>query len=214
MNSVINMPIVLALNRSFQIVGVRSVKHAIKALCGGLPGQTEPAQALMLDYPTLPDGTPNLEDPIIVGKVSWGEWIKLPVRDTDNGIRSSRGMIRVPVAIVEPEYSGMPMVDPRVSSRGVFERDGNVCQYTNRVLDPEDLSIDHVIPRDRGGTNHWTNLVTCDRRVNMRKGNRLNHEAGLKLVRRPFRPKARPFCATVTKPRHPSWVKFMVARAA
>jgi 5-methylcytosine-specific restriction endonuclease McrA len=72
-----------------------------------------------------------------------------------------------------------------VTRRAVFGRDGNRCQYCTGPAE----SIDHVLPRSRGGQHTWDNVVACCRRCNVRKGNRLPNEAGLVLARRPQAPR-------------------------
>ena len=70
-------------------------------------------------------------------------------------------------------------------------RDNYICQYCNKKN--SQLTIDHVIPRDRGGKTSWENIVTSCLYCNTRKGNRFPHEAGLRLKNKPVRPKWRPF---------------------
>ena len=74
---------------------------------------------------------------------------------------------------------------------------GNRCQYTGKVLKPEEGSIDHVVPRSRGGKDAWENLGWSSKDVNTRKGNRLPQEAGLKLLSGPRAPKELPASALV-----------------
>ena len=57
---------------------------------------------------------------------------------------------------------------------------------------PDEGSLDHVLPRSRGGKDEWENLVWSSKDVNARKGNRLPHEAGLKLRSVPHAPKELP----------------------
>src|SRR5439155_3431598 len=75
--------------------------------------------------------------------------------------------------------------------------DGNRCQYTGKVLKTEEGSLDHVVPRSRGGKDAWENLVWSSKHVNSRKGNRLPHEAGLKLLSVPRAPKELPVSALI-----------------
>jgi 5-methylcytosine-specific restriction endonuclease McrA len=103
--------------------------------------------------------------------VTWDEWITLPVREGDHAVRTARGAIR--------------------------ERDGNRCQYTGQLLTPDEGSLDHVLPRSRGGADTWENLVWSSKQVNTRKGNRLPHEAGLKLLSVPRAPKELPVTALI-----------------
>ena len=71
------------------------------------------------------------------------------------------------------------------------------CQYTGTLLRPEEGSLDHVVPRSRGGPDAWENLVWAAKNVNQRKGNRLPHEAGLKLLTVPRAPKEVPVTALI-----------------
>lgn len=71
-----------------------------------------------------------------------------------------------------------------VTRRAVFGRDQNRCQYCTAPAE----SIDHIVPRSRGGQHTWDNVVACCRRCNVRKGDRMPSEAGLRLHRRPQAP--------------------------
>jgi 5-methylcytosine-specific restriction endonuclease McrA len=70
-------------------------------------------------------------------------------------------------------------------------------QYTGKLLRPDEGSLDHVLPRSRGGKDEWGNLVWSDKTVNAKKGNRLPHEAGLKLLTVPRAPKELPVTALI-----------------
>jgi 5-methylcytosine-specific restriction endonuclease McrA len=71
-----------------------------------------------------------------------------------------------------------------LTRRAIFARDGWVCQYCGQPAE----NLDHVLPRSRGGGHTWENVVAACRRCNSRKENRLPHEAGLALARKPFAP--------------------------
>jgi 5-methylcytosine-specific restriction endonuclease McrA len=89
-------------------------------------------------------------------------------------------------------YAKVPLRRLRFGPRGVWERDGVVCQYTGRKLSPKEGNIDHVVPRSRGGKTSWHNCVLAHREVNSRKANHLPHEAGLRLRKQPVAPRAVP----------------------
>lgn len=72
-----------------------------------------------------------------------------------------------------------------LTRRAVFARDDWSCQYCGRAAE----NVDHVVPRSRGGEHVWENVVASCRACNSRKENRLLHEAGLRLRRRPYVPK-------------------------
>ncbi len=64
-------------------------------------------------------------------------------------------------------------------------RDRNTCQYCGIVLPSGELTLDHVMPRSRGGAVTWENLVACCHDCNRRKGNAWRRSAGMKLIREP-----------------------------
>ena len=132
--------------------------------------------------------------------VTWDEWITLPIRDGDNAVHTVRGAIRVPTVIVAVNYARVPKKRPKLSAKNIRERDGNRCQYTGVLLHPDEGSLDHVLPRSRGGKDEWRNLVWSDKTVNAKKGNRLPHEAGLKLLTVPRTPKELPVTVIIRNP--------------
>jgi 5-methylcytosine-specific restriction endonuclease McrA len=129
--------------------------------------------------------------------VTWDEWITLPVREGDHAVRTARGAIRVPTVIVAVNYARVPKKRPKLSAKNIRERDGNRCQYTGVLLHPDEGSLDHVVPRSRGGVDSWENLVWSAKDVNQRKADRLPHEAGLKLLAVPRAPKELPVTALI-----------------
>ncbi len=76
----------------------------------------------------------------------------------------------------------------RLSRRAIFRRDGYRCQYCGR--DSTHLTLDHVIPRSRGGAHSWTNLVSACPSCNRRKGGKTLEEARMKLLNKPVEPRA------------------------
>lgn len=72
-----------------------------------------------------------------------------------------------------------------VNRQRVFKRDHNECVYCGSK---KELTIDHVMPRSRGGKNTWTNLVTCCMKCNLKKGNKTPEEAKMNLRQKPFEP--------------------------
>lgn len=73
-----------------------------------------------------------------------------------------------------------------LSRKNIMRRDNYQCQYCGRTK--SDLTIDHVIPRSRGGADTWENLVTACNSCNSKKGNRTPEEAGMKLISKPKKP--------------------------
>lgn len=96
------------------------------------------------------------------------------------------------------------------SKRNVIRRDNHTCQYCG--VKGVDMTIDHVIPRSKNGESTWENVVTACRRCNLNKGSRALAETGMKLIRRPVKPKFLLFANTPRNapPSHiESWARYM-----
>jgi 5-methylcytosine-specific restriction endonuclease McrA len=182
MSDILNKTIVLVLNRNWQAINIRTPQDAFCQIVTNV--------ATALDIELGDHARAEALRP-----VTWHEWITLPVREGDHAVRTARGAIRVPTVIVAVNFAKVPKKRPKLSAKNIRERDGNRCQYTGRLLHPDEGSLDHVVPRSRGGANTWENLVWSSKDVNARKGNRLPHEAGLKLLSVPRAPKELPVTA-------------------
>src|SRR5256884_6280880 len=179
MNDILNKTIVLVLNRNWQAIHARTPQEAFCMMA------TNVATAL------------EIEGENHVRPVTWDEWITLPVRPQDNAVQTVRGQVRVPTVIVAVNFARVPKKRPKLCAKTIRERDGNRCQYTGEVLKPDEGSLDHVVPRSRGGKVARENLVWSSKAVNTKKGNRLPEEAGLKLLGVPRAPKELPVSALI-----------------
>jgi 5-methylcytosine-specific restriction endonuclease McrA len=190
MSDILNKNIVLVLNRNWQAINIRTPADAFCQLA------TNVATALDIEIEADPFRTSHSEFRASqIRPVRWDEWITLPIRNGDNAVRTTRGAIRVPTVIVAVNFAKVPKKRPKLSAHNIRLRDGNRCQYTGRVLRPDEGSLDHVMPRSRGGADTWENLVWSAKEVNQRKADRLPHEAGLKLLSVPRAPKELPVTA-------------------
>ncbi len=196
MTDILNKTIVLVLNRNWQAINIRTPADAFCQMA------TNVATALDIEFD---DGAEETARHVslatchasAIRPVTWDEWITLPIRDGDNAVRTVRGAIRVPTVIVAVNFARVPKKRPKLCARTIRERDGNRCQYTGALLRPDEGSLDHVVPRSRGGPDTWENIVWSSKQVNTRKGNRLPHEAGLKLLKAPRAPKELPVSALI-----------------
>lgn len=139
----------------------------------------------------------------------WEHWVKLPIRNGDSALLTSSGPIRLPTVIVNPRYGRMPMKLPRLTKQAIAVREKGVCGYSGRKLSKSEGTVDHIVPRARGGKDSWENLIYCDKKINFAKGSRLNEEAGLKLLKKPKAPMAIPASSTITQINHPHWAYFL-----
>lgn len=103
--------------------------------------------------------------------------------DADQRVRAD---LLLPTVIRLRQFVRVPYKPLPLTRRNVLQRDGHVCQYCGFHGEP--LSIDHVLPRSRGGTDVWENVTTACVPCNTRKGNRTPREAGMPLRQEPHRP--------------------------
>ena len=103
-------------------------------------------------------------------------------------VATVRVSYRAPSVIRLQHHIRRPRPRVRLSRREVFARDSHTCQYCGRQ--GTDLTLDHVIPRHRGGTHTWENLATACRSCNHRKGGRTPDEARMRMLRPPYEPRS------------------------
>jgi 5-methylcytosine-specific restriction endonuclease McrA len=100
-------------------------------------------------------------------------------------VHSASRALPVPSVIRLLAYRHIPQQTRALSRKNILLRDRNTCQFCRRTLPASELTLDHVMPRSRGGRSSWENLVACCYQCNNRKGDRTPEEAGLALARRP-----------------------------
>ncbi|MGB9613487.1 MAG: HNH endonuclease [Candidatus Margulisiibacteriota bacterium] len=93
---------------------------------------------------------------------------------------------RLPEIIKLVNYVPVPYTEVVFSRKNIYLRDNYTCQYCGKT--GGNLTIDHVIPKSRGGEDCWENMVVCCVRCNNRKGNQTLEEAAMKLISTPYRP--------------------------
>jgi len=184
---------VLVLNRLWQAVNTCSVRRAFTLLYQGhaqVVSQEGANTFLTHDFQ------------------SWREFSRRAPED--EMVHTISLSIRIPRIIVLLLFDHMPKKEVKFTRHNVFERDKNTCQYCGTVFVRTELNLDHVLPRDRGGQTTWENIVCSCIPCNTRKGNRLPHEANMRLIRRPKRPKWRPFVnISLSNQPHESWKHFL-----
>jgi len=100
-------------------------------------------------------------------------------------VHSTSRTMKVPSVIRLLAYRHIPQQTRALSRKNILLRDRNTCQFCGGVFAASELTLDHVVPRSRGGRSSWENLVACCYQCNNRKGDRTPEEAGIKLARRP-----------------------------
>jgi 5-methylcytosine-specific restriction endonuclease McrA len=140
-------------------------------------------------------GTAHVVNPEDFGTYDFDGWLRFCRFEAGGGngngaryLRSVNFRLRVPEIIRLRRFGGRQSRKVRFTRRNLFERDGHTCQYCGRRFPASELTLDHVVPRSRGGKSTWRNLVVACIRCNDRKKNKLPREAGMRLLRQPERP--------------------------
>lgn len=176
---------VLMLNRSFVPIHVTSLRRAFNLLYLGI------AKVVNERYQTY----------------DFQSWRDLAVTLHDDSIGLIDQPIRVPRVILLVGYDRVPRRQVRFSRYNIYVRDKCTCQYCGRRLPRHQLNLDHVIPRSRGGTSRWENIVCSCLPCNRKKGGKTPQEARMKLLRPPFKPSWTPFVQAGV--RHREWLPFL-----
>lgn len=131
----------------------------------------------------------------VLSRIPWQEAVRLILRDAVYvidlhspavHIHSPSVVIELPLSIALREYVHIPhRPSERATRSGVLRRDRYTCVYCGGRAD----TVDHVLPRSRGGSDHWLNLVAACQACNGRKGDRTPAEAAMTMMREPFEPK-------------------------
>lgn len=181
---------VLVLNRSYFPVHVTSARRAFSLIYQGI------AKAVDHQYRTF----------------DFDSWSELSASLHDEAIHLTNRMIRVPRVILLVAYDRVPKRQVRFSRFNVFARDKNTCQYCGERFPRQELNLDHVIPRSRGGLSTWENVVCSCFTCNRVKGGFLPEEAKMQLIRKPFRPEWTPFMLeTFSFKRYQEWLPYLNA---
>jgi 5-methylcytosine-specific restriction endonuclease McrA len=101
------------------------------------------------------------------------------------------GELPIPSVVKLRYHVRRPLPDLKLSRRSIFARDNFTCQYCG--AQSRDLTIDHIVPKRHGGAMAWENLVACCRRCNTKKGDKMLHVTGMRLMRQPRRPRYVPY---------------------
>ena len=197
---------VLKLNSQWRPIGVIQPVEAMQNMAGKEVFNSETKR-----WESRPPSMKGL-DIGTMSTVSWEEWVALEPLDELYYIATGSRRIRIPTVVIAYRYGKMPQKGTPLKGKTIRERDGNRCQYTGKVLEPDEGNVDHVVPRSRGGKTTWDNCVWASRDINSRKGNRLNEEVGLKLVHAPVVPKSSPICESIKRQyagQNPHWDIFL-----
>ena len=111
------------------------------------------------------------------------------IENYDVKISSPSRSFKIPSVIVLQRVVKYRLTMPKCSRKGIFERDQNICQYCAKRFSDKELTLDHILPKSRGGTNTWGNLVAACKKCNQRKGDKTPKEVGMTPLIKPQSPK-------------------------
>lgn len=133
--------------------------------------------------------------PEIIGRVRWDQvndfdhfLQDIPQEDVDD----DSIVLRMPAVVLLKKEISRVKRKVKFSRENVLLRDNFRCQYCGFSGDFQSLNYDHVVPRSRGGRTDWTNISTSCYPCNTKKGGRTPEEAGMTLLRQPFKPRTLP----------------------
>lgn len=178
----------LVLNRSWVAISTTTVRNALAMVYRDVARIIQPNTYETFDFES---------------------WADLRLEEGQPCVRTVRLRIPVPEVILLVRHDRQPSRQVPFSRRNLYRRDGYRCQYCGRRRPTSELSIDHVIPRSRGGKTSWENCVIACIPCNVSKGYRTLAEAGMRLVRPPRRPKWSPCLHVSLGSRRASWEKFV-----
>ncbi|QDT69851.1 HNH endonuclease [Planctomycetes bacterium MalM25] len=196
---------VLVLNRQYMAIHVIDVRRAFGLLMRELAEviHIEDGQYANYDFASWRDLSElraafTEEDPAENEHVDWVQAINF--------------QIQAPRILRLLHFDRVPRQRVRLNRRNLFARDGGKCQYCGKTFPTSELSIDHVVPSCNGGETTWENVVCACVKCNVRKGGRTPEQAGMKLAKKPVRPKRSPLLAVkLSEPKYVSWKSFVNA---
>ena len=178
----------LVLNSAWVPIDTTTVRHALSLVVNEAARVVEPESYRLHDFVS---------------------WIDVPIDDDAPHVRTVALAVRAPEIIVLVRYDRVPAKHVPFTRRNLYRRDRFRCQYCRKRFPMHDLTIDHVVPRSRGGPSTWENCVVACLDCNVRKGDRVPNVAGMPLERPPRRPQWSPCLDIRTQNRKPSWERFV-----
>ena len=188
---------VLVLNKHYMAIRIVGAKRAFSLLCRQIAEVISVEQGAYSNY-------------------DFGSWCEVSQfksnfePDGHDWVSTVNFSIAVPRIIRLLFYGRLPRNGVKFNRRNIFARDGNHCQYCGKRSVSSELSLDHIIPRSMGGKTSWENIVCACTKCNIQKGGRTPKQAGMRLVKKPVKPKRNPLIHFhLGHRRYVSWKQFL-----
>ncbi len=146
---------------------------------------TNVRQTLKLDAAFRPVGVIDAVEALVLCLMDKA----MAVENYDKQIRSARDVFNLPAVIVLKRMVKFAFDNMSCNRHNILWRDSYTCQYCNTRFEDTKLTLDHVIPKSKGGQFTWKNLVTACNRCNQKKGDKTPQQASMQLLKRPTKPK-------------------------
>ncbi|MFN7181390.1 MAG: HNH endonuclease [Planctomycetota bacterium] len=185
-DDLLNYP-VLVLNKLFMTLKITTVKHAFVLLYKGNAEVVDKENGSYVLY--------KFED-----------WVKVNGNTNGPYIKTPRYSLSLPKIIRLRSDAKPHLKTVKLSKKNVFIRDHYTCQYCGKSYPHNKLTIDHVIPRSRGGNTTWENVVTACHYCNIKKGDKHPSEVHMQLLKKPTRPDGITFAKNLKIP--PTYVGY------
>ncbi|MBK8978941.1 MAG: HNH endonuclease [Planctomycetes bacterium] len=181
----------LVLNRSWLAIATTTVREALAMMYTGTARAIRPETYEVHEFDS---------------------WASLAVPPDSPCVRTVTLRIRVPEVIVLSRLDRLPPRAVPFTRRNLFRRDRDTCQYCGAKPGRRNLSIDHVVPRSKGGESSWTNCVLACLRCNRRKADLTPREANMPLRKKPKAPPWEPTLGIPIGQFRQSWERFISER--
>jgi len=164
---------VLILNKNWMAINTSTARHAISLIFAGQ------AKGILISENKIQ-------------ALGWDEWKNVQPTETEASIGTVNQKIKLPSIVVMNFCDKIPKQAIKFTQNNLWERDNFTCQYTGKKVTRQTGNIDHIIPKSLGGRTSWENCVIACKEINAQKSDKTPEQAGLKLIRKPTRPKVMP----------------------
>lgn len=193
---------VLVLNKAWRAINVVTLEDAMKKLTGEYDNGVPKARIIdcLHDFRSLtwddwsqmkphPQACPQCRKVLDGDQIENGHCKECNVPVGEEGMRGTSFIFRIPTVIQLTRYDRVPAAKIHYNRRTIYRRDNNTCQYCGCRPGTKELSIDHVVPRSKGGKTTWENVVVACTACNAFKADRTPEQAKMKLLKQPKKPK-------------------------
>lgn len=165
-------------------------------------------KALVLNLDYTPISVCTVQRAFLLVYLNKAELIKA---NTNYAFHTVNRVFSMPTVIKINKYVNIPYKGVVLSRENVFKRDGFTCQYcgTNK-----ELTLDHLIPKAKGGETSWSNLVTACKQCNSKKGDYALEEVGMQLTFRPYRPSYIMYLKDLSGNKYDEWKPFLSKKSS